>query len=1352
MKHQLSDESCSLRTQRYRQGHGLGFHADRVEQGSFVGRREVTRLAAEILNAMQTRIEATATLRGKWTWPCRSMLWDESRAYGLPLEALESMKCTGPLEDYHCTERASKQIRLDSAATCSDPLRHNQDLGMDLESSTSRWELCDGGDGGDDGPESWPEASGPCSPQPASALHVSSPVSCIPADPDQPPSVPKGLAPSHLGVPVCSPQPASALHVISPLRCDGPTGLAIQPASALHGSSPVSCTPADPDQPPSVPKGLAPFHLGVPVCSLQPASALHAISPLRCGGPTGLEGLLEGLTAQLMPLITELVKKAVEAALADSGLPRPTAHASVAEPRDPGPSEPKAKRQKGGGKDNKRKTPEQAMLSSGRGSGADPSPMRRGKGAGTAHAQPNSPATQADPAESEGWREVKANKGGTPPFELRAQDWDAPLLHHTSIGRKLDELEAGKELEAVVLASRVDLDKVRTILRGTAKAYRVLCVELHKDGEERIPGRVGHQLQFRQATVTTHTSEGKTAPRLSGHRAAPVKVKPLDTTVVFLKIPEAFIAQELWKQARSNPARFAASWAASHKVVFADTWGWVVDNPAKAGQQLYGKARLATKELTSLLGVSGQGGVFVDTLRNALATQVQWIVRTEGEPSLAYHERGLRMGAKLGLVTQGGRIGARDTRDPSVAVARLWNFPHVPSSWGPDQVTAVLTSAFDEVVLLHHRRMGKERLYRFRAKHKFGDKDIVPLQVTLDTDDGTASGHITMWATLAPPKPPKHKQQALRQAAVPFFEPKDAALAPKPVSIRQEAVTDDKGKETSPAQVRVVSQRAVPDKCKVVPMDKDGSCLYRAVASGLKWLSGSKATEFCHRDLRARANDHIKRHRAQYETEWDGQGPSLEPLRSAAVPDADPFAKYLELAANEAAYASTLEIKALSRLYDICITVIPRDGNFATMSFRDTRRKKAIVLWYTPKHVDLLLPEQDGQAYPPELFTACQGTALDLRAGGRGTSSKCSGAWTRASNAPASTCSKGSVWTRASNAVTLQTAAPLPGPDQLPDGSPRLGAGTAWSETGPARSVSGALCSDMADGTGHSLLDDLDPVPEAPADAMPRPKRKAFRTKQGESIRYKGIFQCDLCPFRKVESDHRLLVRLRVHHMNRHHGGQGVRRHRPVKFTARGKNADFLWRCPVCKAGILKEGNSDLSQSTLSLRKATHRAQQHPDVSPKEWLCFMRRQATTSTMRAKCRALQLNRRASELKAMSRPAHLTPFLLPELRSCKPRAATAASKDSSMVRFRSVWKCNRCGNIVRRSVALNGHSGDRCRGTRSPKLKQQQLKTLARLHKVAMSSKVIGFSAAQLEDIFASAHRAIDEDPPMPSSRF
>ena len=100
-------------------------------------------------------------------------------------------------------------------------------------------------------------------------------------------------------------------------------------------------------------------------------------------------------------------------------------------------------------------------------------------------------------------------------------------------------------------------------------------------------------------------------------------------------------------------------------------------------------------------------------------------------------------------------------------------------------------------------------------------------------------------------------------------QPTDSLLPSKQVRVQQAPVVDASDKETSPAQARAVSQ------------PKDGACLFRAVAHGLQWMSGKKQTTYSHRDLRAKANEHIRKHSAQYLPEWDRQGPSLERLKES---------------------------------------------------------------------------------------------------------------------------------------------------------------------------------------------------------------------------------------------------------------------------------------------------------------------------------------------------------------------------------------------------------------------------------------------------------------------------------------
>ena len=187
--------------------------------------------------------------------------------------------------------------------------------------------------------------------------------------------------------------------------------------------------------------GFRPTPVGLPVCRLpvlgyarpelccQDIKLQAPVPLLRCGGgPTGLEGLLEGLTAQLMPLITELVRKAVESALAGQ-LPTTSQHGSPGS-REQETGEPRAKKHKGAGKEHKRKQPEISSAESGRGRGSpsESAPPRKGKGAGGNSAAP--PETQPTSAwvneEADTWQQVGRRE--TEPFELRAQDWDAPIV------------------------------------------------------------------------------------------------------------------------------------------------------------------------------------------------------------------------------------------------------------------------------------------------------------------------------------------------------------------------------------------------------------------------------------------------------------------------------------------------------------------------------------------------------------------------------------------------------------------------------------------------------------------------------------------------------------------------------------------------------------------------------------------------------------------------------------------------------------------------------------------------------------------------------------------------------------
>ena len=138
--------------------------------------------------------------------------------------------------------------------------------------------------------------------------------------------------------------------------------------------------------PPALGSGPIPSYRMVPTSQVQvPRDAVEVPQDLKA---------FWGLTAQLMPLITALVKKAVESALA-SHLPA-AARTGDASSRDPDPGEPRAKRHKGTGKDHKRKQPEDPGPDSGRGHGAA-SAAAKGKGARRA----NQPTAAPHPARAE---------------------------------------------------------------------------------------------------------------------------------------------------------------------------------------------------------------------------------------------------------------------------------------------------------------------------------------------------------------------------------------------------------------------------------------------------------------------------------------------------------------------------------------------------------------------------------------------------------------------------------------------------------------------------------------------------------------------------------------------------------------------------------------------------------------------------------------------------------------------------------------------------------------------------------------------------------------------------------------
>ncbi|CAE7376592.1 unnamed protein product [Symbiodinium sp. KB8] len=253
-------------------------------------------------------------------------------------------------------------------------------------------------------------------------------------------------------------------------------------------------------------------------------------------------------------------------------------------------------------------------------------------------------------------------------------------------------------------------------------------------------------------------------------------------------------------------------------------------------------------------------------------------------------------------------------------------------------------------------------------------------------------------------------------------------------------------------------------------------------------------------------------------------------------------------------------------------------ANFATMTFRESKRSRAIVLWYTPKHVDLILPH--GEPYPEALFTQAPGQTIDLRAGGRSQQSVAS-CWTRASNAPSEDAQAGVDTCLELQNSSIEVKACLAAP------------------IGPV----GELCAGP---------------PQDTAEPAARQRRRSSSLAQKGIC--KGVFQRELCPFRK---------------------------------------------------------KLDEVSKLLDVRKRFHRENHHPMVTPKEWMLLLQKQGRES-MIAKRRVTSLNAGAASIARTQLPAHLTPVLMPTPIMLRPAGNMPKKNHATVIRkvtFLNRLKCHR-----------------------------------------------------------------------------
>ena len=1061
-------------------------------------------------------------------------------------------------------------------------------------------------------------------------------------------------------------------------------------------------------------------------------------------GPSPLGPELEAMIKQY---VMEAVREAIKEAFRNMGLSAPSssppAQTTGASQSGQQVTDPPATKLEKGSPKGKGKPPK-----------PPPNDKDRGKGKEVPAAKPSSstletsPTSPAPPAPKRGkgkgqaadgeWKLVtRQPKSGD--FQLRAQDWNAPVFPFNKLSTTIDAHSTNDVLEGVILADKQEIEHAKLMLHGSKIQFKFLLIYLAKEEKsQKIPGRIQDQLCFRDAIVLQcHSSTVAHSPTPAGLAATPIKVAPLQSVAVYVRVPKQYASEQTWANFRKNASKSAATWAADRHVQPLDSFNWAEEKQRTGGQELqvFGIMRIPLKDLSTLLAVSGQQGVFIEPSRSqAPRIKISWIERIKSETATQYLTRANQHGAAFGLAVHGGRLGWRLAAQPDELLPRVWTLPWLPVHWDDDAVKQLLASEFKEIDLLTHRRNRGQLSYRFRATCLKGDKDLVALLA--ETEDGP----LTLWASVAPARTLQKSQRKLPQGAVPVITPKQRSTAfPTTTKAVTEPEVGADGKPVPGAKRTKCDVRTVPDELKTVEVAKDGNCIYHAISEGLTWLSGGKI-KVAHRELRAKAITHLQKHKSAYGAQWDGESPLGVPMQS--------FDDYLAASAKEGAYGSPLEVEALARVFDIQIILIPCIADFAVMSFRTSQAKRVLVLWYHDKHVDLLIPKDDVKKYPEAVLSITTGPVHKL-GGPRSTCSRASkteSVWTIGARSGASLMSRrtgnggkcvtgdnsletSSIWSgpRAPSDMSItKSVAGARSTCQASVNKPRSRKSDATLAKPNVRSVSagstkakiqdpqkqgGSVCSSRSNRVGEALPSPLhrsscvDPplctkkrkAADFESDAesqdlsgchagRPSKQHKPAERSPAKTEHASFVAICPYCPFKvswPTQAQSRGCLR---HHCKKHHPAKPLPKPMPRRKT--GKRASYenlvrvfddgeslYWQCSLCRMAIHQDDADKFSESSLAKHKAQHKRKHHPRLSWKKWRALDYEDRACKGVRTKLFARTSNF-FEEIKEMQQQG-IRFLWWPRRRGhCKH----LKRQSNFIVRMRPAWVCERCGTTT------------------------------------------------------------------------
>ena len=154
----------------------------------------------------------------------------------------------------------------------------------------------------------------------------------------------------------------------------------------------------------------------------------------------------------------------------------------------------------------------------------------------------------------------------------------------------------------------------------------------------------------------------------------------------------------------------------------------------------------------------------------------------------------------------------------------------------------------------------------------------------------------------------------------------------------------------------------MPEGTALQKQPADGDCLFHTFSAGLHFLRKDTDGEPIHpHELRARTVAHIQRYAERCKPQWEADG-KLGPSGKAV----DTWEDFMAEIAKTGAYAGDAELKALCRIFDIRVALVPEAPQFPVCVFhRKASVKRTGAIFHSHQHFDFLAPAD--KSYPDEI-------------------------------------------------------------------------------------------------------------------------------------------------------------------------------------------------------------------------------------------------------------------------------------------------------------------------------------------------------------------------------------------------